>query len=95
MGHMSIRLGEDLTGQVSRAIGEFHYTTKTDFVKDAIRHRLKELGLDKKRDEAWHKLLNTQEKVKGKKAYYAKELPHHARLNIQDLIKRGYQKIYK
>ncbi|MFA6065111.1 MAG: ribbon-helix-helix domain-containing protein [archaeon] len=58
MVHISVRLGEEITNQIEGAIEEFRYRTKSQFVKEAIRHRLKELKLDRKKEAAWHKLLS-------------------------------------
>jgi len=58
MVHISIRLGEEIANQVEGAINEFGYSTRTQFINESIRHRLKELKMDRKKEVAWHKLLS-------------------------------------
>ena len=95
MGKISIRVGDDLAGQVMDAMNEFHYATKTDFVTDAIRHQLKELSTQRKRDFAWHKLLTAHNnfRVIGSKFMQKSmehERPKRSRFGLRDLLKHKY-----
>ena len=60
MVHISIRVGDELANQLGEALNEFHYKTRTQFLNEAIRHKLKELRMERKKEEAWHKLLSSQ-----------------------------------
>jgi len=58
MVHISLRIGEEIANQVNEALSEFHYRTRTAFLNEAIRHRLRELRMERKKEVAWHKLLS-------------------------------------
>jgi metal-responsive CopG/Arc/MetJ family transcriptional regulator len=95
MAKISIRVGDDLAGQVMDAMSEFHYNSKTAFITDAIRHKLKELGVERKKDFAWHKLLTAHNnfRVIGSK-FMQKSIEHQkpirSRFGLKDLLKHNY-----
>lgn len=57
MHTVTLKLQENTFRKVERAMKNFDYSTKTDFIREAIRDKLKEL----EREKAWKKF----EKLKG------------------------------
>ncbi|MFA6269245.1 MAG: ribbon-helix-helix domain-containing protein [archaeon] len=95
MKHISIRLGEELANQVSGAMKEFGYSTKTDFIKDSIREKLKELSSERRVAQAWHKLLTAHNRAKVMKNWVTKltskkSIVQHRSLSLRDLVKHEY-----
>lgn len=43
METMCIKLEDNFAGDIQKAIKKYHYTTKTEFVREALRNRLSEL----------------------------------------------------
>jgi len=64
-----MRLRDELAHQMEEAMDEFHYSTKTDFMKDAIREKLKELSSERRVASAWHKLLTGAERSNETKGW--------------------------
>ncbi|MFA5125840.1 MAG: ribbon-helix-helix domain-containing protein [archaeon] len=96
MAHISIRLGKELEKQVGGAINEFHYHTKADFVRDAIRLKIKELSVERKKENAWHKLLSTHKKLNEVKKTWiywgtTNRKVQRRHLTLKDLLKHQYQ----
>jgi len=96
MAHISIRLGEELALQVRGALEEFHYRTKTDFIRDAIRLKIKELNTERKKEDAWHKLLSAHKKLDGIKKTWMSggttiRRVQRRHLTLKDLLKHEYR----
>ncbi len=97
MDRISARVGEELASQISKVMQEFHYKTRSMFVRRALRHELKELELERRKDEVWHRLLSgniVREKATNLKRlvkYNATERPHRPRLGLHDMLKHGVQ----
>lgn len=43
METVSIKLDDNFAHDVQKAVQKYHYTTKTEFIREAIRNRIKEL----------------------------------------------------
>ncbi len=43
METVSIKLDDAFANDVQKAVSKYHYTTKTEFIREAIRNRIKEL----------------------------------------------------
>ena|SRR3989338_1223029 len=65
MEHVSIKLDGSIAKQIERALGEFNYTTKTEFIRDAIRAKLKELEGERRKEKAWDNLFAMRGALKG------------------------------
>ncbi|MBS3063108.1 MAG: hypothetical protein J4203_04495 [Candidatus Diapherotrites archaeon] len=65
MEHVSIKLDSAIARQIERALGEFNYTTKTEFIRDAIRGKLKELDGERRKAKAERALLAAYGSLKG------------------------------
>lgn len=57
MEHISIKLESAIAKQIEKGMREFNYTTKTEFIRDAIRSKLKELEEEKAKKKAWKSLF--------------------------------------
>ena len=91
MDKISVRLGEELAEQMRSAINEFRYSHESEFIREAVRHRLRELVIDRKKESAWHKLLARHGKLdKIKTLWEPKEKSHRSRLTLKDLLKYQY-----
>ena len=66
MENISIKLEEAIARQIDRKMADFNYSTKTEFIRDAIRGKLKELDEEASRKKAWHALYATRGVLKGK-----------------------------
>lgn len=66
MEHISIKLEENIARQIDRGMRDFNYTTKTEFIRDAIRCRLKELEEERAQKKGWEALFAARGIFKGK-----------------------------
>ncbi len=66
MENICIRLDSALSKRIERDMKEFNYSTKTDFVRDAIRAKLSLLDEEKAKKRAWAALFAARGILKGK-----------------------------
>ncbi|MFH1225235.1 MAG: ribbon-helix-helix domain-containing protein [Candidatus Diapherotrites archaeon] len=66
MEHVSIKLESGIAKQIEKGMREFNYTTKTEFIRDAIRAKLKEMDGERKKNKAWDALFAAKGIFKGK-----------------------------
>lgn len=66
MEHVSIKLESGIAKQIEKGMREFNYTTKTEFIRDAIRAKLKEMEEERKKNKAWEALFAAKGIFKGK-----------------------------
>ncbi len=66
MDNICIRLDTGLSRKIERDMKEFHYSTKTDFVRDAIRTKLSLLDEQRAKKKAWAALFAARGSLKGK-----------------------------
>lgn len=64
MHYVSFRLEESVLKQIEKGIKEFNYNTKSDFLRDAIREKLKQL--EEERRKEWQALFALRGAFKGK-----------------------------
>jgi len=57
MEHISLKLEGSVARQLEKGIREFNYSTKTEFIRDAIRSKLKELNSEREKERAWKALF--------------------------------------
>ncbi|MFH1256902.1 MAG: ribbon-helix-helix domain-containing protein [Candidatus Diapherotrites archaeon] len=81
MENVSLKLEGGIAKQISEVMREFNYSTKTEFIRDAIRSKLKELEEKRRTDEAWDKLLSLKGAFKGKMRFKTYEEWHNWRSN--------------
>lgn len=65
MEHISIKLDSAIAKQIERALGEFNYTTMSEFIRDAVRGKLKELDEERRKKKAWDALFAARGALKG------------------------------
>lgn len=57
MEYVSFRLDTSILKQIERGMKEFHYSTKSDFLRDAVREKLRCLEEEKARKKGWEALF--------------------------------------
>ncbi|MDO8627002.1 MAG: ribbon-helix-helix domain-containing protein [Candidatus Diapherotrites archaeon] len=62
---MSIKLESGLAKEIESVLKEFKYSTKTEFIRDAIRTKLKELSDERRKEKAWQALFAARGSLKG------------------------------
>ena len=66
MEYVSFKLEKPVLKQVELGIKEFHYSTKSDFLRDAIRTKLRLLEEERTKKKAWEALFAARGSLKGK-----------------------------
>ncbi|MFH1663870.1 MAG: ribbon-helix-helix domain-containing protein [archaeon] len=66
MENICLRLDNSLSKQIEKDMKEFRYSTKTEFIREAIRTKLKELDGEREKKKAWKALFNARGIFKGK-----------------------------
>ena len=73
MENVSIKLDSRVAKEISKALKDFKYSTKTEFIRDAIRAKLKELEKERRIEEQWQKLFALKGAFKGKGKFKSSE----------------------
>lgn len=81
MDNICVRLDASLSRQIDRDMREFHYSTKTDFVRDAIRAKLSLLDEQRAKKRAWEALYSARGSLNGKGKFKTAEEFHDWRSN--------------
>ena len=79
-----MKLEEKVARQIEKRMGEFHYSTKTEFVREAIRDKLRALESEEERKKAFEKLLSMRGAFKGKGRFKTDEEFHEWRNKVGD-----------
>src|SRR3989338_5425470 len=66
MEHVSIKLETTMAKQIDRDMKYFHYSTKTEFIRESIREKIKKNEEERKRKQAWEALFAARGIFKGK-----------------------------
>ncbi len=66
MDHVSIQLDTAITKQIEKDMKEFNYSTKTEFIRESIRDKLKQLAEEKEKKKALQALYAARGIFKGK-----------------------------
>ncbi|MFA4907768.1 MAG: ribbon-helix-helix domain-containing protein [archaeon] len=66
METVSLKLEDGLAARIRKAQAEFNYSTKTEFIREAIRQRLGQLEEERKKERAWKALFAARGIFKGK-----------------------------
>ncbi len=64
--NVCVRLDSALSRQIEKDMKEFRYSTKTEFIRDAVRGKLKELSEEREKKNAWKALFVARGILKGK-----------------------------
>ena len=93
MDNICIRLDTSISKQSKRDMKEFHYSTKTDFVRDAIRTKLTLLDEQRGKKKAWSALFAARGSLEGKGKFKTEEEFHEWRSKEgSDFILKHYEK---
>src|SRR3989338_6411121 len=65
MEHVSIQLDTAIARQIEKDMKEFNYSTKTEFIRDSIRDKLKVLSEQRDKKNAWQALVAARGIFKG------------------------------
>lgn len=76
MENICIRLDSALAKQIEKDMQEFKYSTKTEFIRDAIRSKLKALNAERNKEKAWQHLFTLKGALKGKSRFKTDEEFH-------------------
>ena len=63
---LTLRIEKSLLKVMENDMKEFHYPTKSDFLREAIREKHLKLEEERRKSEAWDKLLALRGKFKGR-----------------------------
>ena len=66
MEYVSFKLDKPVLKQIEKGIKEFHYSTKSDFLRDAVRTKLQLLEENRAKKKAWDALFAARGIFKGK-----------------------------
>lgn len=81
MENVCLRLDAVLAKQIEKDMKEFKYSTKTEFIRDAIRSKLKELQEEREKRKAWSALFAARGALRGKSRFKTNEEWHNWRSN--------------
>ncbi len=65
MQNLSIKLDDAFARRIERDMREFNYSTKTEFVRESIRDKLKLLAEEREKRKAWQALYAARGILKG------------------------------
>jgi hypothetical protein len=91
MNTVCLILESDLSKGVGRAVREFHYHSKEDFIVEAIREKVKNSKFERVRENTWHTLLSKHELRKP--TVTQREKPgyvYRPAFGLKDLIKQQF-----
>jgi metal-responsive CopG/Arc/MetJ family transcriptional regulator len=63
--NICVRLDSALAKRIEKNMKEFNYSTKTDFIRDAVRGKLRELEQERSKKKAWESLFAARGSLKG------------------------------
>jgi Arc/MetJ-type ribon-helix-helix transcriptional regulator len=79
MENVSLKLESSMARQIEKGMREFNYSTKTEFIRDSIRGKLKELEKERAEKKAWAALFAARGSLKGKGRFKTDEEWHEWR----------------
>ncbi len=92
MEYVSFRLDKPVLEQMERGMREFHYSNKSDFLRDAVRTKLLQLEGEKAKKRAWKALYEARGMFGGKAPVQTKEEERELEKNIDREIREHYEK---
>ncbi|HLD58361.1 MAG TPA: ribbon-helix-helix domain-containing protein [archaeon] len=81
METVSIKLEKQMARQIEKDMKEFRYSTKTEFIRDSIRSKLKENEGERAQKKAMDALVKWRGALKGKSRFKTEEEWHDWRSN--------------
>lgn len=92
MENICIRLDDVLSKQIEKDMKEFKYSTKTEFIRESIRDKLKALAEEKEKKKGWQALYAARGIFKGKVPAQTKEEEQEFEKKIDKKIRQHYEK---
>ena len=92
MEYVSFRLDKPVLEQIERGMKEFHYSNKSDFLRDAVRTKLQQLEEGRIKKQAWKALYEARGIFKGKVPVQTKEEEKELEKKIDREIREHYEK---
>ncbi|MFH1586243.1 MAG: ribbon-helix-helix domain-containing protein [Candidatus Diapherotrites archaeon] len=92
MEHISFKLESIIAKQIEKVMREFNYTTKTEFIRDAIRDKLRKLDEERAKNKAWDALFAARGILKGKLPVQTREEDLEFEKKIDEEIREHYEK---
>ncbi len=83
MDTLCLILEKDLSKGVGRAVREFKYPSKEEFILEAIREKVKNSKFDREMNNTWHALLSRHEQTSPKK----QDFLYRPAFGLRDLLK--------
>jgi len=77
-----LKLDSAMIKQIEKDMKDFKYSTKTEFIREAIRGKLAELREQRQKDAAWERLFALRGSLKGKGKFKSFEEWHDWRSNV-------------
>ncbi len=92
METISLKIDENINKKISSLMKEFGFSTKTEFIREAIRKNISSYELEQKRKEQWDKLLNMKGAFKGKTREMSDEEFRKTKEQVANKILNEYEK---
>lgn len=91
METISLKIDENMGKKISIIMKEFNFSTKTEFIREAIRKNLQEYEMEKQKKAQWEKLLSMKGAFKGKtKNLSDDEWEKLRNKSTKDFVKKEY-----
>lgn len=91
METISLKIDENMEKKISTIMKEFNFSTKTEFIREAIRKNISQYELEKQKKEQWKKLLSMKGTFKGKTKNLSDEEFRKVREEIGNKILAEYE----
>ena len=95
MEYISFRLDKPVLKQIEKGMKEFHYNTKSDFLRDAVRTKLQQLEENREKKKAWQALYSAKGIFKGKVPMQTKGEEQEFQKKIDKEIREHYEKKFE
>jgi metal-responsive CopG/Arc/MetJ family transcriptional regulator len=92
METISLKIDDGMSKKISSVMKEFNFSTKTEFIREAIRKNISNYELEQKRKEQWDKLLNLKGKFKGKTREMSDQEFRKIKKNVAEKILSDFEK---
>ncbi len=94
MEYVSFKLNKPVLKQIEKGIKEFHYSTKSDFLRDAVRTKLQLLEESRAKKKAWDALFAAKGMFKGQGKAKTEEEWHKWRFENSEKFAKELEKKY-
>jgi Arc/MetJ-type ribon-helix-helix transcriptional regulator len=91
METISLKIDENMEKKISSIMKDFNFSTKTEFIREAIRKNLQEYEIKREKKAQWKKLLSMKGALKGKTKNLSDEEFRKIREEIGNKILNEYE----